>query len=207
MKLRAALALLLATTGLANAQKTHDTLTIGIAQFPSSLQPDIDPEVVRGYAMGFVIRQITAFDPSWKNTCLLCTELPSLDNGLAKIEDRPDGTKGMAVTIKLKPGLQWGDGTPVTAKDIAFTWKLGSDPASGFSNSNPWNRATSVDVVDDHTAVMHLAKVRADYNQWDQILPEHIEGAVASKARPAPTSTAPTTTGRRSTPGCTTAPT
>ncbi len=181
MKLRAALALLLATTGLANAQKTHDTLTIGIAQFPSSLQPDIDPEVVRGYAMGFVIRQITAFDPSWKNTCLLCTELPSLDNGLAKIEDRPDGTKGMAVTIKLKPDLQWGDGTPVTAKDIAFTWKLGSDPASGFSNSNPWNRATSVDVVDDHTAVMHLAKVRADYAQWDQILPEHIEGAVASK--------------------------
>ena len=126
------LALLLATTALAHAQ-THDTLTIGIAQFPSSLQPNIDPEVVRGYAMGFVIRQITAFDKDWRNTCLLCTALPSLDNGLVKIEQHPDGTKGMAVTIKLKPGLQWGDGQPVTAKDIAFTWKLGSDPASGFS--------------------------------------------------------------------------
>jgi peptide/nickel transport system substrate-binding protein len=165
----------------AHAQAKHDTLTIGIAQFPSSLQPDIDPEVVRGYAMGFVIRQITAFDPDWKNSCLLCTELPTLDNGLAKIETRPDGTKGMAVTIKLKPDLQWGDGQPVTAKDIAFTWKLASDPASGFSNTNPWNRAKSVDVVDDHTAVMHLDRVRADYNQWDQILPEHIEGPVVAK--------------------------
>jgi peptide/nickel transport system substrate-binding protein len=184
MKLRAALIVLLAATGLshAHAQGTHDTLTIGIAQFPSSLQPDIDPEVVRGYAMGFVIRQITAFDANWKNSCLLCTELPTLQNGLAKIEDRPDGKKGMAVTIKLKPDLQWGDGQPVTAKDIAFTWKLASDPASGFSNTNPWNRATSVDVVDDHTAVLHLDKVRADYNQWDQILPEHIEGAVVAKA-------------------------
>ena len=180
MTLRATtLAILLASTSLAHAQ-IHDTLTIGIAQFPSSLQPNIDPEVVRGYAMGFVIRQITAFDKDWHNSCLLCTELPTLDNGLAKLEEK-DGTKGMAVTIKLKPGLQWGDGQPVTAKDIAFTWKLGSDPASGFSNSNPWNRAKSVDVVDDTTAVLHLDRVRADYNQWDQILPEHIEAAVVAK--------------------------
>ncbi len=176
----AALTLLLASAGVAHAQASHDTLTIGIAQFPSSLQPDIDPETVRSYAMGFVIRQITAFDKDWHNTCLLCTELPSLQNGLAKIEDRPDGSKGMAVTLKLKPGLQWGDGQPVTAKDIAFTWKLGSDPASGFSNNNPWNRATSVDVVDDSTAVMHLGSIRADYDQWDQILPEHVEGAVVA---------------------------
>ena len=183
MTLRASiLALLLATTGLTHAQSpAHDTLTIGMAQFPSSLHPNIDPEVVRSYAMGFVIRQITAFDKDWHNSCLLCTQLPSLDNGLVKTEDRPDGTKGMAVTIKLKPGLQWGDGQPVTARDIAFTWKLGSDPASGFSNNNPWGRAKSVDVVDDTTAVLHLDRVRSDYAQWDQILPEHIEATVVAK--------------------------
>jgi peptide/nickel transport system substrate-binding protein len=164
------------------AQRQHDTLTIGIAQFPSSLQPNIDPEVVRGYAMGFVIRPITAFDADWKNSCLLCTDLPTLENGLAKREDRPDGKHGMAVTIRLKPGLAWGDGQPLTARDIAFTWKLGNNPASGFSNPNPWNRATSVDVVDDRTAVLHLDRVRADFAQWDQILPEHIEAAVVTKA-------------------------
>jgi peptide/nickel transport system substrate-binding protein len=166
----------------APAQGQHDTLTIGIAQFPSSLQPDIDAEVVRSYALGFVIRPITAFDADWKNTCLLCTELPTLENGLAKRESRPDGRQGMAVTIELKPGLRWGDGQPVTAHDIAFTWKLGSNPDSGFSNANPWDRATSVDVVDDRTVVLHLDRVRADYNQWDQILPEHIEGPVVAKA-------------------------
>jgi peptide/nickel transport system substrate-binding protein len=164
------------------AQARHETLTIGIAQFPSSLHPDIDPEVVRSYTMGFVIRQITAFDADWMNSCLLCTELPTLENGLAKLEDRPDGKKGMAVTIRLKPDLAWGDGAPVTAKDIVFTWKLAGDPGSGFSNPNPWNRATSVDVVDERTAVLHLDRVRADFNQWDQILPEHIEGAVVAKA-------------------------
>ena len=180
-----AAAALLAATALTTplrAQTAHDTLTIGIAQFPSSLQPDIDAEVVRSYVMAFAIRKITAFDASWHNTCLLCTTLPTIENGLAKIEDRPDGTKGMAVTIKLKPGLAWGDGAPVTANDIVFTWKLGRDGASGFSNSNPWARATSIDVVDPQTVVLHLDHVRSDYNQWDEILPEHVEGPIVAKA-------------------------
>jgi len=186
MQFRSALALLgltaLMAPGAPAFAAAHDTLTIGIAQFPSSLHPDIDAEVVKKYADGFVIRQITAFDKDWKNSCLLCTELPTIENGLAKIEDLPDGKKGMAVTIKLKPDLKWSDGVPVTAKDIAFTWKVGKDPNSGFSNVNPWTRATKVDVVDDHTAVLHLGSVMVSYNQWDEILPEHVEGPIYDKA-------------------------
>jgi peptide/nickel transport system substrate-binding protein len=180
-RLTAVAALFAAALATAHAQGQHDTLTIGIAQFPSSLHPDIDPEVVRAYAAGFVIRPITAFDADWKNTCLLCTDLPTLENGLARREIRPDGKPGMAVTIKLKPGLSWADGQPVTARDIAFTWKLGRDPNSGFSNPNSWDRATSMDVVDDRTAVLHLDRVRADFAQWDHILPEHIEGPIVAK--------------------------
>ncbi len=165
------------------AAQAKDDLVIGVAQFPSSLHPDIDAEVIKGYVNAFTIRQITAYDKNWKNSCLLCTELPSLDNGLAKIEKRPDGSTGMSVTLKLKPDLKWGDGVPVTAKDVAFTWQVGKDPASGFSNSNPWSRASSVDVVDDHTIVMHLSRVRVDYAQWDSILPEHIEGPIYAAAK------------------------
>jgi peptide/nickel transport system substrate-binding protein len=185
MQFRYALAMLGLTAlmaPVAPAFAAKDTLTIGIAQFPSSLHPDIDAEVVKKYADGFVIRQITAFDKDWKNSCLICTELPTIDNGLAKIEDLPDGKKGMAVTIKLKPDLKWSDGVPVTAKDLAFTWKVGKDPNSGFSNVNPWTRATKVDVVDDHTAVIHIGSVLTSYNQWDEILPEHVEGPIYDKA-------------------------
>ncbi|MBU6499691.1 MAG: peptide ABC transporter substrate-binding protein [Rhodospirillales bacterium] len=166
----------------AQAAPAKDTLTIGIAQFPSSLHPDIDAEVVKAYVLGFVIRPITAFDKDWKNSCLLCTTLPTIANGLAKFETQPGGAKGMAVTIKLKPDLAWGDGVPVTTKDLLFTWKIGKDPASGFSNPNPWTRVSSIDVVDDHTAVLHLNKVLTSYNQWDQLLPAHIEEPVYNKA-------------------------
>ena len=159
-----------------------DTLVIGVAQFPSSLNPGINTEVVKSYALGFALRPITAYDKDWNNTCLLCTELPSLENGLARIEERPDGTRGMAVTIKLKPDLRWGDGEPVRAQDIAFTWRMASDPASGLTTPHAWSRASAVDVVDDRTAILHLKRVDVSYASWDQILPEHVEGAAAAQA-------------------------
>jgi peptide/nickel transport system substrate-binding protein len=174
----AALSLALLLT--ANSAHAKDDLVIGVSQFPSSLHPDIDAEVIKAYVVGFVLRPITTFDKDWKNTCLLCTDLPDSENGSAKLEDRPGGGKGMAVTIKLKPDLKWADGHSLTTRDLAFTWKVGRDPSSGFSNNNPWTRASAIDVVDDQTAVLHFDTVSVYFDRWDEILPEHIEGSVYS---------------------------
>lgn len=173
--------LALATLGGA-AAGAKDALVIGVAQAPSSLHPALNPETVRVYATAFALRPITAYDKDRHNTCLLCEEVPTLENGLARFEAGPGGARGMAVTIKLRPGLKWGDGEPVTARDVAFTWKLGADPASGFSNPHPWSRASRVDVVDDRTAVLHLRQVEATYASWDEILPEHAEAAAVGTA-------------------------
>ena len=161
----------------------RDALNIGMPEFPSSLHPHIDPLLVKSYVLGFTTRTVTTYNGEGKLICLLCTEVPSLENGLARREDRPDGTQGLAVTIKLKPDLQWGDGEPVTARDLLFTWKVGSDPNAGFSNGYPWTRADKVDVVDDHTAVLHLPRPLTSFALWDQIIPEHIEGPVYAAAK------------------------
>ncbi len=166
----------------APAAQAKDDLVIGISQFPSSMHPYLDPELVKAYIEAFTTRPVTAFDKDWKNSCLLCTELPTLENGLVKIEDRPGGGKGMAVTVKLRPGLKWNDGEPVTARDIAFTARVGRDPNSGFADIRLWGRVASVDVVDDQTAVMHLDEVTSLFDRIKQILPEHIEGPVYAKA-------------------------
>ena len=162
--------------------QARDTLTIGIAQFPPSLHPGIDAVVVKTYVDDFVSRPMTAYDADWKLQCLLCTTLPTIENGGAKFEDLPGGKKGIAVTFTLKPGLAWGDGVPVTSKDIVFTWKVGKDPKSGFSIPLPWERASSIDVVDDRTVVIHLDKIDISYNKWDKLLPEHLEAAPYEKS-------------------------
>jgi peptide/nickel transport system substrate-binding protein len=171
----------LSTLAFSPAAQAKDTLVIGVAQFPASLHPYISSQTVQFFTIGFATRPITAFDTDAHPTCLLCTELPTLQNGLAKIEDLGGGKQGLAVTIKLKPELKWGDGVPLTAQDLLFTWKIGRDPASGFSNNYPWSRATSVDVVDDHTAVLHLPSTLTSYQMWDYILPEHLEAPIRAQ--------------------------
>ena len=159
------------------AAQARDALVIGIGEFPSSLHPSIDPLLVKSYVLGLATRTVTTFDADNRLVCLLCTEVPTLENGLA----RRDG-EGMAVTVKLRPDLRWGDGEPVTARDLAFTWRVGRDPDAGFSNTYPWTRASGVDVVDDHTAVLHLPRVLNSFALWDQVLPEHIEGPIHERA-------------------------
>jgi peptide/nickel transport system substrate-binding protein len=183
MRLRTAIAALMvaAMPSLAAPAAAKDNLVIGVSQFPSSMHPDFDAEVVKNYVLGFTTHPITAYDPDWKLTCMLCSELPTIQNGLAKIEDTPSG-KGMAVTLKLRPDLAWGDGVPVTTKDLVFTWKVGHDPASGFINPHTWDQIRAIDVVDDHTAVLHFAKVTVHYNELDTLLPEHIEAPILAKA-------------------------
>ncbi len=159
-----------------------DSLTFGVAQFPASLNPYISSQTVQFFVLGFAQRPMTAFLPDGKVHCLLCAEVPTLENGLARYEDQPDGTRGLAVTFKLMPGLKWSDGVPVTAKDVLFTWNMGKDPAAGFSNNYPWSRATSIDVVDDATVVMHLPRTLVTYQMWDYLLPEHIEGPIKAQS-------------------------
>jgi peptide/nickel transport system substrate-binding protein len=174
------LTVLLAALLPVSGAQARDSLTIGIAEFPSSLHPSIDPLLIKTYVIGFATRTVTTYDAENRLVCLLCTEVPTLENGLARMEGG-----GMAVTLKLRPELRWGDGEPVTARDVAFTWRVGRDPNAGFSNANAWTRAVSVDVVDEHTAVLHLDRVLVSYAQWDQLLPEHVEGPVYERAKAA----------------------
>ncbi len=176
---RAALAVGLLLAGPALAR---DELVIGVAQFPSSIHPSIDPEVIKGYVLGFALRPVTAFLPDGPNSCITCTELPTLENGLVRIEARPGGKPGMAVTLKLRPDLFWGDGTQVTASDFAFTAKVGHDPASGFANTRIWGRIERVEVIDALTAVFHFDEVTALYDRLPSALPEHVEGPVYAAA-------------------------
>lgn len=169
--------LALALALIAAPAAAKDSLVIGVAQFPASLHPFIGSQTVQEYTVDIGQRPVTTYDSTGKLVCLLCTDVPTLDNGLAKREG-----EGLAVTIKLHPDLQWGDGAPVTAQDLAFTWKIGNDPASGFANVHPWSRATAVDVVDAHTAILHLAHTYVSFALWDQILPEHLEGPIYAAA-------------------------
>lgn len=172
----------LVLAGAASPALAKDDLVIGVSSFPSMMHPYINPEVVKSYTLGFALRGVSAQDARWNKECILCTELPTLSNGLVKYETRPDGSRGLAVTVKLKPDQKWSDGAPVTTADLAFTAKVGRDPLSGFTNNQTWQGIDRVDVTDATTAVLHFSAVNVLYDRIPTLLPEHIERAVYERA-------------------------
>ncbi|OUT41769.1 MAG: peptide ABC transporter [Micavibrio sp. TMED2] len=153
-------------------------LTIGISQFPSNFHPMIDSTLARTYVLGFGQRPITVYDADWELTCLLCTELPTIENGRAVLEERENGEMGMAITYTLPEEAKWGDGTRMTTEDVVFTWEVGRHPDSGVTNFEFFqNDILDITVVDDHTFTLHMDKVTCEFASISgfTILPAHLE--------------------------------
>jgi peptide/nickel transport system substrate-binding protein len=174
-----ALALLLVQPGPARAAG-KDELVIGVTQYPSNFHPNIDSMAAKSYALAMAHRPFTIYDADWKLICMLCVELPTLENGLAKIEKRDDGSEGIALTYAIQPEATWGDGTPVTTEDVLFTQEVGLHPESGVVSAEGYRRTTSIDVIDDKTFVMHVDRVTFNYNAINdfRLLPAHLEREV-----------------------------
>src|SRR5262245_40747064 len=158
----AAFAALLAWTAPAAAQQPRE-LTIGLSQYPATLNPLGESMVAKSWVNYMATRPISAFDLDWNLVCFLCTELPTLQNGRAQIEQRPDGTRGMAVRMSLNPAAKWADGTPLTTEDVVFTWEVGRHPQSGTSAPDFFRRIDRIEVVDANTFVAHFTEVAYDY--------------------------------------------
>ncbi|MCZ6638226.1 MAG: peptide ABC transporter substrate-binding protein [Alphaproteobacteria bacterium] len=169
-----ALALL---AGCGEQKQSRDTLVIGMTQYPATLNPNIESMLAKTYVLAMTRRPFTHHDTNWKLICALCETLPTLENGLAVPEILANGKQGVAVTYTIKQGATWGDGTPVTTKDVLFTLEVGRHPASGFADSEFYRRTLKIDVKDARTFTLHLDRLTFDYNAINsfRLLPAHIE--------------------------------
>ncbi len=179
LKLALPIALALALAAPAVAQPVRDTLTIGITQYPSTFHPNIENMAAKSYVLGFARRPLTAYGADWRLACLTCETLPSIENGLAERETTPDGKQGIRVTYRLREGLRWGDGTPVSSEDLRFAWEAGRDAATGFGPAEFYRSAYELIVVDPRTVTIRFDRVTFEFASMAdfQPLPAHLERA------------------------------
>ena len=159
------------------ARAMPNELVIGISQFPSNFNPLINSMLAKSYLLGIARRPITVFDQDWNLICLLCKSLPDLANGTAVFETTADGKPGIAITYELLAEAKWGDGMPITTKDVLFTWEVGRHKLSGVGDTETFRRITKIDVHDDKKFTLHLNKRTCDFagiNSFE-LLPAHID--------------------------------
>jgi peptide/nickel transport system substrate-binding protein len=157
-----------------------DELTIGISSYPGTFHPSIEPTVAAHYVLAMTRRPLTVFDARWQIICMLCAELPTLENGGAVPIDLPEGGRGVRLTFTLRPDARWGDGVPITTEDVRFTYEVGRNPQSGISDAELFRRILRIEVKDDRTFTFVMSKFTFDYAaslaDFD-ILPAHLERA------------------------------
>jgi peptide/nickel transport system substrate-binding protein len=178
-------------TGLAVAAPAPaEELRIGMSQYPTTLHPSSEASVAKSYVHAMTQRPLTVYDQQWELICMLCTELPSIEAGTAVPEDLPpevegagDG-RGIAMTYIIQPGATWGDGTPITTRDVMFTWKVGRHPTAGAGNLELNKRIHKIDVIDDKTFVIHADRISFEYAAINdfRLLPAHIEEPIFDAA-------------------------
>lgn len=134
--------------------KNGGTVINGLYEEPDTLLPMLTNETYS------IIVDQTIWAPLWYGD-----PQGQLHAGIAEVPTQANGDISSDLktyTIKIKSGLKWSDGQPLTADDVAFSYNLYADPAFantfGFPTSDPKDPigVDSVTKVDANTVKIVL---------------------------------------------------
>ena len=136
---------------------------------------------------------LAAWDGAGNLRAKLAANIPSRENGQLAAD-------GRSVIWKVKQGVTWHDGKPLTADDVVFTWEYSSNPATA-TVSNGSYKDVAVEKIDQYSVLVKFQKPTpfwADtFVGWAGcIIPQHLFGDyIGAKSRDAPTNLKPVGTG------------
>jgi len=181
LALLALLAAALLGVAAAAPSSARESLTIGLTQYPSTLNPMIDSMLAKSYVLGAAHRQLTIEGHDWTPVCQLCVKLPSLEDGDA--ERFPSQTEagepvdGVRKTYELRDDAYWGDGTPVTTDDVLFAWEVGRHPDTGVANFRGYRDVLEIEVHGPKRFTVVARKLDYRYPSMGDfnVLPAHLD--------------------------------
>lgn len=121
-----------------------DTLNLLYWQAISTMNPFLSGGTKDLHGGSLVLEPLARYDENGAIVPWLVDEVPTVENGGVS-EDLT------SITWKLKEGLVWADGTPVTAEDVVFSWQYCTDEATGCAQVQAFTDVTSVEALDDLT--------------------------------------------------------
>jgi peptide/nickel transport system substrate-binding protein len=101
-------------------------------------------------AGSLVLEPLAGFDQDGQLFPRLAQDIPTVENGGVSADLT-------SITWKLKEGLVWSDGTPVTSADVKFTYEYCTAPDGGCAQGAKYEGIASVETPDDLTVVVKFA--------------------------------------------------
>jgi peptide/nickel transport system substrate-binding protein len=162
-------------------------------QAPTLLNPHFASGTKDQIASRIFYEPLAGWDKEGNLIPQLAAAVPSKENG-GLSED------GTSVTWKLKPGVKWHDGKPLTADDVVFTWEYAADPATAAYTTGAY-KDIKVEKVDDLTVKVTFSKPTPFWADpfvgvAGMIIPKHhFAEYKGAKSREAPANLKPVGTG------------
>ncbi len=122
-------------------------------QAPSIMTPYLSGGTKDLEAASLVIEPLGRYDETGALVPFLATEIPTVENGGVS-EDLK------SITWKLKEGLLWSDGTPVTSADVKFTADYCMHPEGGCAQGAKFDGVESIDIIDDLTLTVNFTEAK-----------------------------------------------
>ncbi len=116
-------------------------------QAPSILNPYLSSGTKDVETASLILEGLAGFDEKGVVFARLAESVPTVENGGITA----DLTQ---ITWKLKPGLLWSDGTPVTSADAKFTYEYCTHPEGGCAQAARYEGIASIETPDDLTVVI-----------------------------------------------------
>ncbi|MBI2764180.1 MAG: peptide ABC transporter substrate-binding protein [Chloroflexi bacterium] len=107
----------------------------------------------------------------------LAAEIPTTENGGVKVPGV--GGDAMTITWKLRAGLKWSDGQPLTCDDFKYAWEWVLDPKNVGVVTSGYEDITAFDCVSDTEIEQHWKAVYSSYLTFQVApLPRHYLGSI-----------------------------
>ena len=149
------------------------SVIIGDWQEATQFNPYYFGQVTEGNVVSAVWHTLLAIDDNFKYIPQLAAEpIPTTENGGVKVPG--DNGDAMTVTWKLRDGLKWSDGQPLTCDDFKYAWEWVMDKDNTGVVLAGFEDTTGIDCPTDTDIVMHYDKVFEGYlSQYIAPMPRH----------------------------------
>lgn len=158
---------------------SQETLSIGtIAEF-DTLNPIIVTQAAAKYMLYLSWRPSVGLDLKNKWVPIVLKQFPTLENKLVQKKG-----KGLIINFEILPQAVWGDGTPMTCKDLDLSRKIQLHPNVSIANKEPFENISSFTWDDKNPKKCRMETKIAKYDYYGSIpdpIPSHLEGPVFEK--------------------------
>ncbi len=144
-----------------------DPISVSLASEPASMDPALSSTVDSATMLSHLFSGLAKWEKTGDRTIIVPDSAEELPDSVLN----DDGT--VTYTYRLRSGLRWSDGVPLSAKDFEFAWKraaskeLGADYAYMFESIQGYgtDAGLSVKALDDRTLTVTLDRYVPYWNE------------------------------------------